>query len=179
MRKRSYLLLFILCVLTAASFGKGAKEPKERTVVDREQQQLEWCFQYSNRLGYTITYINNPRLFQKVSEWMGVPYKYSGSSRKGIDCSGLVCEVVRSCYDITITGSANDLFRTVEPLKKSDLREGDLVFFKIQKSRISHVGIYLGQNRFVHASLQKGVIVSHLEDPYYERYFYKGGRIKN
>lgn len=159
--------------------GATVKKELREDSVDREQQQLKWCFEYSNMLGYNIEYINNPRLFEMVGEWMGVPYKYSGSSKKGIDCSGLVCTVFRDCYDRVITGSANDIYNTVEPVKKSELREGDLVFFKIRKNRISHVGIYLGQDRFVHASLKKGVIVSYLNDPYYTKYFYKGGRLKD
>ncbi len=179
MKRSVFRFLLILMLLPFTSFATGGKESRKVEAVDREQQQLEWCFVYSNRLGYTINYINNPRLFMTVAEWMGVPYKYSGNTKRGIDCSGLVCNVFNTCYDKVLTGSASDIFRTVTPLKKSDLREGDLVFFKIKKKRISHVGIYLGQNRFVHASLQKGVIVSHLEDPYYEKYFYKGGRIIN
>jgi lipoprotein Spr len=176
MKKFNLVLLFTFTVVS--SYGYGKKELRTAGIEDREQQQLEWCFQYSNRLGYNITYINNPRLFQTVSEWMGVPYRYSGESKKGIDCSGLVCNVYRSCYDKIINGSAADIFKTTDPLKKSELREGDLVFFKIKTKRISHVGIYLGQNRFVHASVQRGVIISRLEDPYYEKYFFKGGRVK-
>jgi lipoprotein Spr len=74
-------------------------------------------------------------------------------------------------------GSANDIFKKVTPIKKSELTEGDLVFFKIRTKRISHVGVYLGQNKFVHASLKRGVVVSNLNDPYYSKYFFKGGRI--
>jgi murein DD-endopeptidase / murein LD-carboxypeptidase len=173
-----FILVIFPLLYSTGLFATG-KELREREMADREQQQLEWCFRYSNRLGYTITYINNPRLFQTVSEWIGVPYKYSGCSKNGVDCSGFVNTVLSTCFDKTATGSASDIYKSVEPLKKSELREGDLVFFKIRKNRISHVGIYLGQNRFAHASLQKGVIVSHLEDPYYEKYFFKGGRLKN
>ena len=64
----------------------------------------------------------------------------------------------------------------VNPVSKDDLKEGDLVFFKIHSRSISHVGIYLGNNRFAHAS-SKGVAISSLDDAYYSRYFYKGGRM--
>ncbi len=145
---------------------------------DREQQQLRWCFIYSNLLGFNINYVNNPRLYQSICEWIGSPYKYSGSNKKGVDCSSLVCILYRNSYDKILAGCARDLFKSSVPIKKSDLQEGDLVFFKIKKNRISHVGIYLSQNRFVHASIKNGVIVSNLEDPYYNQHFYKGGRIK-
>jgi lipoprotein Spr len=177
--KRSKFLFILIFLFPFCSVASAEKEMRPTSIIDSEQMQLEWCFQYSNRLGYNISYINNPRLFQTVSEWMGVPYKYSGVSKKGVDCSGFICNVYLTCYSKMLTGSAADLYRTTEPLKKSDLREGDLVFFKINRKHISHVGIYLGQNRFVHASVSKGVIISRLEDPYYAKYFYKGGRIKN
>ena len=64
----------------------------------------------------------------------------------------------------------------VSPVGRDDLKEGDLVFFKIHSRSISHIGIYLGNNRFAHASL-KGVAISSLDDAYYSRYFYKGGRV--
>ena len=170
---------FSVFIFASAQF-LFATEPEEarKTIVDREQQQLEWCFTYSNMLGYNISYINNPRIFKVAAEWLGVPYKYSGSSRKGIDCSGLVCAVYNTCYDKRISGTAQDLCRISEPVLRNELREGDLIFFKIRKSRVSHVGIYLGQNKFVHASVQRGVIISDLNEAYYTKYYFRGGRLK-
>ncbi|MBK6838666.1 MAG: C40 family peptidase [Bacteroidetes bacterium] len=99
-------------------------------------------------------------MFQSIGEWLGTPYKYSGESESGIDCSGFVCRMMRDSYHILLLGSAKDMYKKVNPIKKSELREGDLVFFKIKKGRISHVGIYLGQNKFAHASTQRGVTIS-------------------
>jgi murein DD-endopeptidase / murein LD-carboxypeptidase len=178
MKSKITLSLLFLASFSLEISAKGQGELTEKSTVDREQQQLEWCFVYSNLFGYNISYINNPRLYKITSEWMGTPYKYSGSSKKGIDCSGLVCEVYRDCYSKNIEGSAKDIFKNSIEVPKSDLREGDLVFFKIRKNKVSHVGIYLGQNKFVHASVQQGVVISDLNDPYYQRYFFKGGRIK-
>lgn len=176
MKKRISLILFIvLNNFNIHASGFGELESRNN---DFEQEQLRWCFLYSNLLGYNITYICNPRLYQLVGNWMNAPYKYSGKSKNGIDCSGLVCTITTECYNKTLSGSAKDIYSTVNPLSRSELREGDLVFFKINKSRISHVGIYLGQNKFVHASVQRGVIVSDLNEPYYNKYFFKGGRIK-
>jgi lipoprotein Spr len=146
-------------------------------MMDTEQRQLALCFKYSNELGYNIDSISNESLFETVNQWMGTPYHYSGESKNGIDCSGLVCELYRSVYQKVLTGSAKDMYSKVDPLKKGELKEGDLVFFKIKKSRISHVGIYLGGNKFAHASTSRGVIISDLDDPYYKKYYYKGGRI--
>ena len=173
------MLIAGFILLNVCLKASGPDDLSLNTIEDREQQQLHWCFIYSNMLGFNIDYVNNPRLYQSISEWSGTPYKYSGSSKKGVDCSGLVCKLYLDSYDKVMNGCARDMFKSTDPIKRSDLREGDLVFFKIKKNRVSHVGIYLTQNRFVHSSTTHGVIVSTLDDPYYNRYFYKGGRIKN
>lgn len=86
---------------------------------------------------------------------------------------------MKDSYRILLTGSAKDIYRKIKPIKKTELREGDLVFFKIKKGKISHVGIYLGQNKFAHASTKSGVTISDLSEPYYSKYFYQAGRIKS
>jgi lipoprotein Spr len=172
------VILYFLVIFSSAASASDPELKPDSPAIDREQQQLEWCFTYSNMLGYNITYVGNPRIYQTVNEWLGVPYKFSGNSRKGIDCSAFVCEMYRDCYSKPITGSARDLFKTVDPVRRADLREGDLVFFKIKGNRISHVGIYLGENKFAHASSGHGVTVSDLDDPYYLKYYFKGGRLK-
>lgn len=178
MKKGISILIMIFFFLVVSIEANCQQNLSEAETVDKEQEQLHLCFIYSNMLGFNINSIENPKLYQSISEWMGTPYKYSGKSKKGVDCSGLVCELYRDCNTLVLESCAKDLFHNSEQIKKTDLREGDLVFFKIKKNRISHVGIYLGQNKFVHASTKNGVIVSNLEDPYYKRYFYKGGRLK-
>jgi lipoprotein Spr len=168
------ILFFSLFTLAVRlSFGQDSS-----MTIDKEQQQLSLCFKYSNLLGYNVESVTNPVLYDYVEEWLGSPYRYSGESKNGIDCSGLVCELYKSAYQEVLSGSARDIYSNVDPIKKSNLIEGDLVFFKIKKGRISHVGIYLGSNKFAHASTQRGVIISDLDDPYYKKYFYKGGRLK-
>ncbi len=80
-------------------------------------------------------------------------------------------------YCINLSGGSTDIWTQVKPIEKSDLQEGDILFFKIKKGKISHVGIYLGNNKFAHASVAEGVIISDLDEAYYKKYFYKGGRI--
>lgn len=117
-------------------------------------------------------------LYNSFYKWLGVPYRYSGDSKKGIDCSGLVKKVYREVYALDLNGSASDIYTRCEPIERKDLQEGDLVFFKINKSRISHVGIYLQRGFFVHASVSKGVMLNNLSEDYYKKYFFSGGRIK-
>jgi murein DD-endopeptidase / murein LD-carboxypeptidase len=118
----------------------------------------------------------SPYLYYQVYDWIGTRYKYSGSSKKGIDCSGFVSEMYRNTYCIALNGSSGSIYTQVKPIEKAELKEGDILFFKIRKKQISHVGVYLGNNKFAHASVHSGVIVSDLNEEYYKKYFFKGGR---
>lgn len=130
----------------------------------------------SQIMGVALSATSNMKLFHFVYDWIGTPYRFGGSSKKGIDCSAFTKELYSEVFNLNIERSSRDIFSTVSPVSKDELKEGDLVFFKIHSRRISHVGIYLGNNRFAHAS-SKGVAISSLDDAYYSRYFYRGGRL--
>ncbi len=168
-------IVFCLIFISTVTLTSGQDSS---LAVDSEQEQLALCFKYSNELGFDVESVSNPYLYDYVNEWLGTPYRYSGESKNGIDCSGLVCELYKSAYQKILTGSAKEIYDKSDPVKKENLKEGDLVFFKIRKTRISHVGIYLGSNKFAHASTSRGVIISDLDEPYYKKYYYKGGRLK-
>jgi lipoprotein Spr len=165
-------VLFILYFLIIAVFSKA----QDTAAIDSEQVELALCFKYSNEFGYNIESIKNPELYEVVDEWLGTPYKYSGETKKGIDCSGFACTIYRAVYNSVLSGSAKDIYERVKPINKDELEEGDLVFFKIKRARISHIGVYLGSNKFAHASTHNGVIISDLDEAYYKKYFYKGGK---
>lgn len=129
-------------------------------------------------MGVPINYNSNPLLYAELQNWLGTPHIRRNRGLGGIDCSGLVKVVYRNVYGIELTGSSQDMSRMVKPVEISGLREGDLVFFRIyHQSRIDHVGIYLGNGRFVHTSASNGVIVSELSHSYYRRRFVRAGRV--
>ena len=140
-----------------------------------EQESLAKDY-LSQIMGVAMSATSNMKLFHFVYDWIGTPYRFGGSSRRGIDCSAFTKELYSEVFNMDIQRSSRDIFSMVSPVRRDDLKEGDLVFFKIHSRRISHVGIYLGNNRFAHAS-SKGVAISSLDDAYYRRYFYRGGRM--
>ena len=140
-----------------------------------EQESLAKDY-LSQIMGVAMSATSNMKLFHFVYDWIGTPYRFGGSSRRGIDCSAFTKELYSEVFNMDIQRSSRDIFSMVSPVRRDDLKEGDLVFFKIHSRRISHVGIYLGNNRFAHAS-SRGVAISSLDDAYYRRYFYRGGRL--
>lgn len=115
------------------------------------------------------------RLHSVADPFVGTPYRTGGNGESGFDCSGFVQKVV-STFGITLPGRSSTSYWTQgEAVDEQDLQPGDLVFFSDHTRRIGHVGIYLENGTFVHASVQSGVIVSAIEERYYRRR-YKGAR---
>ena len=115
----------------------------------------------------------------RVAESMiGTPYRYGGISPKsGFDCSGLVYFSHRQ-NGITLPRTSYAQYRASKPISRKALRRGDLLFFRVTSRKVSHVGIYLGQNRFIHApSKGKRVSIGELNSPYWSKRFIRGGRI--
>lgn len=122
----------------------------------------------------------NTSLYNFIEEWYGTRYVYGGTDRKGIDCSALVRTLVAEVYGARLKRTAAEQFEETEYISnQKNLKEGDLVFFKIRSRNISHVGVYLEDGLFVHASRSKGVVISDLSDAYWSRYYVGGGKLKN
>ncbi len=106
---------------------------------------------------------------------IGVPYRYGGASRDGFDCSGLIQYAYRHAGKRVPRTTATQ-WKHLRPVKGNDLRTGDVLFFRI-KGKMSHVGMYLGDGRFVHApSTGREVTVTALDSPFYRRAFIRAGR---
>ncbi len=135
----------------------------------------------SIRLGVDIGPKDNWQLYIESAQWIGTPYRGGGNSKRGIDCSGLTAAVYQKVYHKELGRSADDQrTRDCRRIKKSSLHEGDLVFFHNgRKKRVaSHVGIYLKDGKFIHASTTRGVIVSSLKEEYYQKHWLSAGRLQ-
>jgi len=174
MRKTALTIALFISVLCAQAQTKSVPVQAADKPGD-EQESLAKDY-LSQIMGVAVNATSNVKLFQFVYDWIGTPYRFGGSSRKGIDCSAFTKELYEKVFNLDIKRNSRDIFSMVDPVSKDDLRQGDLVFFKIHSRSISHVGIYLGNGRFAHAS-SRGVAISNINDAYYSRYFYKGGRM--
>ena len=115
-------------------------------------------------------------LYEQHKEWRGVKYKDNGLSKKGVDCSGFVHLTFRDRLGKKIPRTTSQLSNLGARIKNEQLRPGDLVFFKTG-IKIRHVGIYLEKGRFLHASTSKGVIISRLDNVYWNKHFWQARRV--
>jgi lipoprotein Spr len=111
------------------------------------------------------------RLISGSKKHLGEPYRYGGRNKKGWDCSGFVSGMYYSYLNVRLPRNTRSLYNASFRVKNSKTKPGDLVFFKIRSKHPSHVGIYLGKGRFIHASTSSGVVVSSLKEKYYKKYF--------
>lgn len=135
----------------------------------------------SVRLGMDIDRKDNHKLYVESSKWIGTRYRAGGTSHRGVDCSGLVCQLYQKVYRKQLERNSDDQRKeNCRKVSKRNLQEGDLVFFHNgrKKRTATHVGIYLKDNKFIHASTSSGVIVSSLDEAYYRRCWMQGGRVK-
>ncbi len=132
---------------------------------------------FSQIMGIAVSATSNVKLYQFIYDWIGTPYRLGGSSKKGVDCSGFAYQLYEKVFNTVIGNNSRNIFDMVNPVAKDELKEGDLVFFKIHSRSISHIGVYIGNNKFAHSSTSRGVMISTLDDPYWKRYYYKGGRL--
>ena len=137
-------------------------------------------FKYAILMDLPVEELNNSnsKLLEFIEEWYGVPYHFGGSSKDGIDCSAFSGSLMATVFGVGLPRMAKDQYKVCRRISKIDLEEGDLVFFHTTRRGVSHVGVYLGNNKFVHASLNYGVTISDLGDGYYARKLIGAGRVK-
>jgi len=111
-----------------------------------------------------------------ADEWEGIPQKWGGTSKQGVDCSGLVQSVYASRFQLSLPRTTDQQVRTGTRVSRSALRPGDLVFFRHGRKEY-HVGIYLSDGEFLHTSTSEGVTISPLDRSYWEKRWWQGRRL--
>lgn len=139
------------------------------------EQSSNLEFKYSNIMDKAVETVRNLPLFNFIDEWYSTKYKYGGTTKKGIDCSSFTNQLINKVYGIVLPRTARQQYAASIPVSDNSLKEGDLVFFNTTGG-ISHVGIYLVNRLFVHASSSKGVVISSLDDPYFSKRYVGAGR---
>ena len=133
-------------------------------------------FKYSVLLNVEVELLKNINLLRLIDGWFGTRYMMGGSTKAGIDCSALMQVFFASLYGIALPRTAREQYDFSRRISRTELKEGDLLFFNTHGG-VSHVGMYLCNNRFVHASSSNGVTISDMFDPYYANRLIGVGRV--
>jgi cell wall-associated NlpC family hydrolase len=136
-------------------------------------------FKYAMLLNVEVESLKNLSLFSFIDDWFGTKYHMGGTTKNGIDCSALTSSILLAVYGFVIPRTARMQYKATQHIKKDNLQEGDLVFFHThgRGRSVTHVGLYLDNDHFVHASSSQGVTISSLDDSYYAKRFICGGRV--
>jgi lipoprotein Spr len=155
---------------------KSAPAPSASTFSGTIEEAASLQFKYALLMDTEVEEIRNLELFSLIDDWYGTRYQLGGSTRKGIDCSALVQLFYSTLYGITLPRTAREQYKTARTISRTELQEGDLVFFNT-RGGVSHVGIYLQNNKFIHAASSQGVTISDLFDDYWMKRLIGVGRI--
>lgn len=173
--------LFFGCVvfvflISSCHHHKEVSNPKNNTTTSTVSSSKTKIV--AEKLGVTEKDVKNKKLYSFISEWYGTPYRYGGCGKDGVDCSCFTGTLYYRVYGKIIARSSSQLYKESDHIKTKNLEEGDLVFFKIGSKDVSHVGVYLKDDKFVHASTKKGVMISSLQEQFFKDTYYGAGRVK-
>lgn len=181
--KNSFVIIFYVLLLslvfTACKHKKKVIKTNDSTTKNETKTTPSKSSVVEEKLGMTKKEISKSSLYSFVAEWYGTPYKYGGCEKTGVDCSCFTNILYNKIYNKKIGRSTAEIYKEVEKIKVEKIQEGDLIFFITNGKSISHVGVYLKDNKFVHASNSKGVMINDLSEAYYKKTFHSVTRYKN
>lgn len=165
--------IVLLCAL-AAIVPPSCGSHKDTSVAIGQSGQSGQTGQNSGISGRVAS-----EIIAEARRWIGTPYVHGGKSRRGTDCSGMVMVIYEEKAGVRLPRNSARQQEFCAPVRRADLVPGDLVFFSssVRGNRISHVGIYTGDDRFIHASSSRGVMVSNLNEKYYASHYHSAGRV--
>ncbi len=127
-------------------------------------------FKYAILLNESVEKLSNLVLYKNIDDWYGTRYRYGGTTTRGIDCSAFMQVLASYTFGWALPRTAHEQYALMSSIGKDDLQEGDFVFFNT-KGGISHVGMYLQNNKFIHSSSSQGVSIGDLNSQYWSRRF--------
>ena len=166
-----------LLTATPAIGEVSVVESMEALSAKLSEEELNIQHKYAGLLQISPSTISNIVLLESIDEWYGTRYLYGGTTKRGIDCSAFVRAALKDAFGFELPRTAREQYHASRRVSTTELKEGDLVFFNT-RGGVSHVGIYLRNNKFVHSSTSRGVTISDLHDSYYMNRFIGGGRIE-
>jgi cell wall-associated NlpC family hydrolase len=183
------LILCGLVFLTTAALAVPVEDDLDRLIKERglvTQMTDQLTQQISNQLGGPLQSARNAfggkasELVMQAMGLLGVPYKRGGTSEeKGFDCSGFVRHMYEKSVGLVLPRRAEEQAKVTEEISRSELKPGDLVFFNTLKRTFSHVGIYVGDGKFIHAPRPgKAVRVDDMREAYWQQRFNGARRVQ-
>lgn len=175
------LLGIILLSLILASCTAQPRFCPEPTVQRKDKEgrgkEARRATEESSSYSEKHSSLDRGKMGKIIDSYMGSPYRRGGETKSGMDCSGLVVAVYRQYSGFKLPHDTRKLFKLVKRIDKDNLAYGDLVFFSDGWFRVSHVGIYVGNGKFVHSIEDFGVITSSLEEDYYKKKYLGARRV--
>ncbi|MCJ7578640.1 MAG: NlpC/P60 family protein [candidate division Zixibacteria bacterium] len=176
-KKNFVLLLILMTFVGCVSQPRYTSYPIERkspSPLEEKDQSKKETLSFEEE---SQTKIDQVKMAQIIESFLGTPYEKGGASKNGIDCSGFVVEVYKRYAGFILPHNTEKLFKLVKKVDKEKLGYGDLVFFSDFGFSPSHVGIYIGEGKFVHSAEGYGVIVSSLDDEHYRKSYIGARRV--
>lgn len=131
----------------------------------------------SGNLSHSEEFTITQQLYRQYQDWRGTPYAWGGMSKRGVDCSGFVYLTLRDQFGAYVPRTTAQQVQTGYHIDEEELAAGDLVFFKTS-SKVRHVGIYMENGKFLHASTSRGVMISRLDNVYWKKHYWHARRIR-
>lgn len=163
LRHQTILLLFLAFFMASC----GSRKATVRSVSP------------ASKMADAMAHLKSRPLYRFITDWTGVKYRLGGLDKSGIDCSGFALLLQKDVYGNSLPRRSRDQAEIIKEKKLGQLNEGDLIFFSFGGREVDHVGIFLNDSFFVHASTTRGVIVDDLNLPVYQKAMVKAGSFKN
>ena len=165
---------------TDYTYNKPVQQNSKKSFSNNASSNVEkadWLqIKYAIMTDMPVEQLNNLPLLQQIDHWWGTRYCMGGNNESCIDCSAFTQTMLRDVYGVDVPRTAREQYSFAKHIDDTEIREGDLLFFKNGRS-VSHVGLYIGNYKFVHAATSGGVMISDLNDSYWGKKYVSAGRV--